>query len=186
MSTAHVLPFLVREKRFGTGGPHDAETRLWSQIAEWRERLFANHCELGRLFSDLRRLYSERGNSGDSRRSSFRHGTFEREVKERGYSSRRVREWISDYEAATTGNPTNASKRKARRVAKSALSQDVLSAFAALLPFEAAQAAFREAARIFHPDHGGNARRMQQLNDAWKAARPYYAPTFQGDKGAVK
>jgi hypothetical protein len=55
-----------------------------------------------------------------------------------------------------------------------ALFSDDLVRFASLLPFAAAQAAYREAAKIVHPDHGGSVEDMQSLNQAWKQVKGYY------------
>lgn len=39
--------------------------------------------------------------------------------------------------------------------------------FLRLLPYDAAQAAYRKAAMTLHPDHGGDMQRMTALNAAW-------------------
>jgi hypothetical protein len=44
----------------------------------------------------------------------------------------------------------------------------VLLDFMKLLPFEAAQKAYRSASMILHPDHGGNMESMSKLNQAWQ------------------
>jgi len=44
----------------------------------------------------------------------------------------------------------------------------VLLDFVKLLPFDAAQSAYRKAALAFHPDKGGDMARMSALNAAWE------------------
>ena len=144
----------------------------WVRIKELTPGTFANRLALGQCFHDLRSLYSDR-NSGGHRLTSA-HGGFEAEIIKRGYKPRTVRGWVADYEAALAGKPSSAAKRRAHRLRRTSHTTDTLTTFATLLPFSAAQAAYRTAARLLHPDHGGNARRMQQLNDAWAQAKKYY------------
>jgi hypothetical protein len=165
--------------------PPDAETRIWQAIERSSATFEADRRQLGRLFLELRNLYSERG----VRRMSAGHGIFEREIKVRGYKSRTVREWISDFEADRDGTPRSSMKRKARRrKTKNHLSAPVLwkdiyagplTAFAALLPAKAAQIAYREAAKILHPDRGGDKAKMQRLNQAWARVKDYYESSAQ-------
>jgi hypothetical protein len=101
-----------------TNSAHDAGERLWTAASAIHRDLKTDFLKLGKVFVDLRNLYSER-NSGDSRRRSG-HGTFEAEIIKRGFALRRVREWIADFEATQTGKLTTAEKRKARRAAQKA------------------------------------------------------------------
>ncbi len=71
--------------------------------------------ELGKLCVKLRNLYSERVKSGDRSDKSSGHGTYIRELEERGYDRRRAAEWVHDYEAAENGTLNTAAKRKASR-----------------------------------------------------------------------
>jgi hypothetical protein len=80
---------------------------------------------------------------------------------------------IADYEATLRGEETTAAKRKARRRAE-LCAADPLIEFAKLLPFRAAQAAYREAAKMYHPDHGGSDGKMQRLNAAWERAQEHF------------
>jgi hypothetical protein len=66
-------------------------------------------------------------------------------------------------------------------VRHAALFSDDLVRFASLLPFAAAQAAFHEAAKIVHPDHGGTEEDMQALNQAWEAVKEYYRSSGEGE-----
>jgi len=155
---------------------------LWYRIRELSPGSDANRLALGQAFQALRALYSDR-NSGGVRPTSG-HGTFEAELRKRTkYSPRAVRDMISDYEANLRGEPSTAAKRKARRRAEASSVADVLIEFARLLPYCAAQAAYREAAKLYHPDHGGSNGKMQRLNLAWGRAKAYYAPTL-GDPHA--
>jgi len=147
-------------------------TRLWADIEALTPGTTCNRLALGQRFHALRSLYSDR--QADVRRT-LGHGVFEAEIIRRGYRPRTVRSWIEDYEAALAGKPLSSAKRKARRLRKSQAPTDPLAEFAALLPFEAAQAAYRAAARILHPDHGGGTLKMQQLNVAWSRVESFYA-----------
>lgn len=172
----------------------DAATRLWHEIEVVYVGGFlpARH-QIGELFWKLRNLYSDR-NSGGSRLTSG-HGVFEKECIKRGYQPRRVREWINDHEVVLglrKPAESTAAKRKARRLNSSAEYQrgyraamndfpiasgqttDAVSRFAALLPFEGLQSAYRTAAKLFHPDLGGACERMQLLNIAWGEAEKYF------------
>jgi hypothetical protein len=147
--------------------------KIWAEVEALTPGSVANRLALGQRFHDLRAKYSDR-NFGGHRLTSG-HGTFEEEIRKRGYRPRSVREWISDYESALAGKPLSAAKRKTRRLRSRPSSPiDPLSAFAALLPFRAAHAAYREAAKIFHPDHGGNGEKMQQLNELWQQVKVHY------------
>jgi len=95
---------------------HDAGERLWNAALRIHSDVKSDLLKLGKIFVDLRNLYSERS-SGESRRSSGK-GTFEAEVVKRGFVPRRVREWIADFEATQQGKPTTAARRKAARSAK--------------------------------------------------------------------
>ncbi|PYV73376.1 MAG: hypothetical protein DMG96_23280 [Acidobacteria bacterium] len=151
----------------------DALAQIWQRIEELKPGTDSNRLALGQCFHELRSLYSDR--QADVRRT-LGHGVFEDEIRKRGYKPRTVREWISDYEANLTGEFSSAAKRRATRRRLKALPGDPVSEFARLLPYKAAQSAFREAAKIYHPDHGGSKRKMQQLNAAWERAKAFYAP----------
>ena len=139
--------------------------RLWVAIEELSPGP-RNRFALGRTFHDLRVLYSDR-NSGGHRLTSG-HGRFETEIRKRSkYSPRAVRDMIADYEASLRGEPSTSAKRKVRR----ALPKEPLIEFARLLPYRAAHAAYREAAKVYHPDHGGSNAKMQRLNAAWEKAQ---------------
>jgi hypothetical protein len=160
----------------------DAAYRLWTAIELVRADLAAHRLQLGKLFLQLRNLYSDR-NSGGHRLTSS-HGTFESEIIQRGFKPRSVRQWITDFEAHRTGTPTSSEKRKTSRRRKtsakaaadvfSGIQNPALTRFAALLPHKAAQSAYREAAKLFHPDHGGDGKKMQELNSLWDEVEPFY------------
>jgi len=44
----------------------------------------------------------------------------------------------------------------------------LLSEFMRLIPFDAAQSAYRKASLTLHPDHGGNMEKMSRLNAIWE------------------
>lgn len=140
---------------------------LWYRIAELTPGTEINRLSLGQCFHELRFLYSDRNSGG--RRLSSGHGTFEIEIRKRTkYSPRAVRDMIADYLANLCGGPSTTAKRKARRFSKVSSSPDPLTEFARLLPFKAVRSAYRVAALLLHPDHGGSTERMQELNHAWK------------------
>lgn len=144
----------------------DQLERLWYRIGELSPGTDGNRLALGQAFQELRALYSDR-NSGGHRLTSG-HGQFEAEIRKRSkYSPRAVRDMIADYEANLRGEETTAAKRKARRAARLSAPSDPMTEFAWLLPHKAALAAYREAAKIYHPDHGGSDSQMQRLNAAW-------------------
>jgi hypothetical protein len=173
----------------------DAANRLWAAIEQAHNDLAANRCQLGKLFFALRNIYSERSNSA-SRRLSSGHGVFQAEILKRGYKPNRVREWVNDYEVVLglrKPSESTSAKRKARRNRESLGSAydrgyeaasyrfnvgctggGPLEKFATLLPFEALQAAYRAAAKIFHPDLGGDSEQMQKLNAAWEAVEKHF------------
>lgn len=152
----------------------DKIEQLWYEIRELTPGTAENRLAMGERFHALRQLYSQK--SADVRRLSG-PGIFEQEIVNRGYRPRTVREWISDYEASVMfGYHTSSAKRKARRQREKAFPKEhPLTAFAELLPVAAAQAAYREAAKIYHPDRGGDESRMQALNVAWERAKEFYA-----------
>lgn len=76
----------------------DAATRIWSEIEAVHRAFDFDRAQLGKLFWQLRNLHSDR-NSGGSRLTCG-HGTFEQEIRKRGFVPRRVREWIVDHEVA--------------------------------------------------------------------------------------
>jgi hypothetical protein len=140
--------------------------QLWLRVETLRPGV-SNRTALGAAFHELRQLYSDR-TSADVRRTCG-HGTFETEIVQRGYKPRTVRGWIEDYESALKGEQSSAAKRKARRLV--GVSTDPRLDFAKMLPFKAAQTAYREAAKLLHPDHGGSNTKMQRLNSAWEKAQ---------------
>jgi hypothetical protein len=150
--------------------------RLWTRVEELSPGT-RNRLALGQAFQELRSLYSER-NSGGHRLTSG-HGSFETEIRKRSkYSARAVRDMIADFESNLRGEPSTSAKRKARRRVKISSASDPVSEFARLLPFQVAQAAYRAAAKMYHPDRGGNNCKMQALNVAWERAKAYYAPCY--------
>jgi hypothetical protein len=69
--------------------------------------------------------------------------------------------------------PTVITKEQAQTASqpKSVMSSpldSVIVEFFRLLPFEAAQRAYRHAATVLHPDHGGDMTSMSKLNAAWQ------------------
>jgi len=188
--TTPVTPDLTHE--------HDAAVRLWTAVGRAHENLAANRRELGKLFFQLKNLYSERANSA-VRRLTSGHGVFQTEIKKRGYKPNRVREWICDYEVGVGLRPpaeSTAAKRKARRVNSSAeyergyqgamndfataYREDPLSRFAELLPFAALKTAFRKALHELHPDHGGSEERTKALISAWEDVERLYCSAAAG------
>jgi hypothetical protein len=171
----------------------DAELRIWHAIDVAALSLSKNRLLLGKLFLHLKSLYSER--SADKRLTSG-HGSFEFETKARGFKTRTVREWIFDFEADRDGKPSTSAGKKARRQQARHLNSaeyergykaamhdfptasgdaaDPISLFQGLLPFEALQAAYRAAAKLYHPDLGGDSALMQRLNEAWSRVEEHY------------
>jgi hypothetical protein len=169
---------------------HDAAARLWTAVERAHEDFVVNRRKLGKLFYQLKNLYSERANSAARRLTSGR-GVFQIEINKRGYRPNRVREWICDYEVEVGLRPpaeSTAAKRKARRVNSSVAYErgyqaamndfptasstvylgDPVSRFAALLPFAALKAAYHKALHELHPDHGGSEERTRALISAWE------------------
>jgi hypothetical protein len=151
---------------------------LWTRAEELAPRTGKYRLILGQCFYRLRLLYS--GHQADVRRTLGR-GVFEAEIVKRGFRPRTVREWIADFEADLNGGRSNAAKRRARRRSQQPADSDPVAEFARLLPYRAAKAAYREAARLFHPDLGGSNRKMQELNVAWERVRNYYTPILRGN-----
>lgn len=164
---------------------HDAEQRLWADVDRVRESFDCDRLQLGKLFCELRNLYSERANSA-ARRLSSGHGIFQAEIVKRGFKPNRVREMIRDFEVSTGLRPTTestAAKRKARRSnsaeykrgyhdairsTHAALDDDPIISFAKLLPYGALKAAYRAALQELHPDHGGSEDQTKELIRAWE------------------
>lgn len=48
---------------------------------------------------------------------------------------------------------------------------DAMAEFMRVIPYEAAQKAFRHAAMMLHPDRGGDMEKMARLNAAWERIR---------------
>lgn len=171
----------------------DASERLWAEIERVSQDFHANRLRLGRLFLDLRNLYSERNSGG--RRLNLGHGTFEEEIRKRGFNPRRVREWIIDFEVSVrlrSPSESTAAKRKARRSnsaeyqrgyhdairqTHASLDNDPLVRFAQLLPYSALKAAKQAALQELHPDHGGSDERTRELLVAWKEIEELHAST---------
>lgn len=168
---------------------HDPELRLWSEIEQARKTFDGNRLLLGKLFYELRNLYSER-NSGGGRLTSGR-GQFEEKIKERGYKPRRVREWINDYEVERGLRPaaeSTAAKRKSRRSnsaeyqrgfnaairsTHAGIEDDPLTRLFELLPSRERQNIYRDlqaAVRLQerHLDHG-DVECTRELIAAWEA-----------------
>ena len=97
-------------------GQYSTVIALWMEVCQLTAGSRSNRLELGKVFRELRDIYSER-NSGGNRRTSG-HGTFEKECLQRGYKPRTVRDLIADYEAFLSGNPSASEKRKVRAVRK--------------------------------------------------------------------
>lgn len=150
---------------------------LWARVEQLAPRTSKYRLLLGESFYRLRSLYS--GHQADIRRR-LGHGVFEAEIIKRGFKPGTVREWIADYEADLEGQLSSAAKRRVRRKTKAATPPEPLLEFAKLLPYRAARAAYREAARILHPDCGESNSKMQELNAAWARARDFYLPTLRG------
>lgn len=178
--------------------PPDAAWRLWAAVDEAHKHFAANRRELGKLFWQLKNLYSERANSA-ARRLTSGHGVFQAEIKKRGYRPNRVREWICDYEVEAGLRPpaeSTASKRKARRSnsdeyqrgyraaiasTHAALEADPVAHFASLLPLsqpvlQGLKSLYRAALQELHPDHGGDEERTKALIAAWEAVEALHSP----------
>jgi hypothetical protein len=135
----------------------------WTAIGLISADIQADTLKLGALFLKLRDLYSDR-NSGGHRLTSG-HGVFEQEIQQRGYKTRTVRQWIGDFQAHQIGAPSSSAKRAARRrTQKTSVKTytDAVVRFASILPYAAAKAAYREAAK------------MQELNSIWEEVQSSY------------
>ena len=100
-------------------GDQDQITCAWRRVNTLCANNRRNRLELGRLFLQLRSLYSER--SVDVRRGSG-HGTFEAECRKRYFNPRTVRDLICDCEANDIRQKggeaqTSAEKRRTARQA---------------------------------------------------------------------
>lgn len=171
---------------------------LWQHIDRLQQP-GALRSQLGEALCRLRSLYSERERKSGRQSADVQgHGTFEREVIRRGWKPRTVRTLISDYEVewaritghAKPGSKTSAEKRQESRARQRARLRprnrrssdipgfrdhaDEFTKFARLLPYRAAKAAFRQAAKCFHPDLGGNGANMTTLNLLWEKLEPLY------------
>lgn len=73
--------------------------------------------------------------------------------------------WPGGVKVETKEDATRQANTAARLAKKSP--SDMSAEFLALLPFEAAQAAYKKAAILFHPDRGGDPSKMTQLNSLW-------------------
>jgi|SRR5579872_159940 len=179
----------------------DAAARLWAEIEAAHRDLAANRLKIGKLFFELKNLYSERSRSAARRLSG--KGVFEREIKKRGFKPNRVREMICDYEVNAGLRPateSTAAKREARRIRGSdeyargfragqknpfgvfgehdifvgSAQSDSWSEFAKILSYREARSAYRAAATRLHPDHAGDAAAMAELNRLWERLEPLY------------
>ena len=159
---------------------------LWADI-EALKRPSVRRFELGRRFFELRQKYSERERKSGGPSAAAGHGEFEAQCIARGWAPRTVRDLIADFQIerqrmadpyaepwAKTSAEKRRERRRSRRKSQELEPSNPLAEFAALLPFEAAQAAYRTAARIYHPDCGGDTLKMQQLNAAWARAKSFY------------
>lgn len=164
---------------------------LWSEVQALK-RPGVRRIELGRRFCELRQKYSERERKSGGQSAAVGHGEFEAQCITRGWAPRTVRDLINDFliERQRMTDPhgepwakTSAEKRRERRTkAKSrcgknaAVTQadDPVTIFARLMSFDVARTAYLLMAKTIHPDHGGDGRKMQMLNDAWASAKPFY------------
>jgi len=182
---------------------HDAGARLWALIEVAHKNFAACRRELGKLFYELRNLYSERGTSQPGGRLTSGHGTFQAEIIKRGFKPNRVREWIVDYEVAIgLRRPAEATsaKRKARHQPSTEYSRGYQAAmsdfstaaaggsfpvaqFANLLPYAALKTAYRAALQELHPDHGGSGERTKALISAWKEVEKEHSSVEFEDTG---
>jgi len=181
----------------------DAAARLWASIERAQKNFSGHQRELGRLFYELRNLYSERANSA-ARRLASGHGVFQAEIIKRRYKPNRVREWIVDYEVSIGLRPpaeSTAAKRKARRPYSRAEfdrgyqaamddfptmagdGSDPIAQFANLLPYAALKSAYRTALQELHPDHGGSGERTKALISAWKEVERLHNSMESADTG---
>lgn len=67
---------------------------------------------------------------------------------------------------STTGSGYGSSSNAVTRTTLSVIDKACLD-FMKLLPYDAAQAAYRKAAMLLHPDRGGDMEKMTQLNQLW-------------------
>jgi hypothetical protein len=174
----------------------DASDRLWKSLELVSQDLTHDRLTMGRVGLELRNLYSERSNSAGRRRSSG-HGSFEAELRKRGYKPNRIREAIRDYRVSIGELPQSEST-KAKRAARSmpsadfkhgwqaareyfldteAQPNDEYALFARTMNHAEAKAVFRAMAKRLHPDHGGSAERMATLNNLWERLEPHYLAT---------
>ena len=180
----------------------DAAVRIWASIERANQHFTTHRRELGRLFFELKNLYSERANSA-ARRLSSGHGVFQAEIKQRGYKPNRVREWVNDHEVEIGLRPpteATAAKRKARRQPSEEYSRgyraamsdfptaagdvaDPVAHFANLLPYAALKTAYRAALQELYPDHGGSEARTKALISAWKEVERLHT-SMESDAGA--
>lgn len=172
---------MTTQERATTECAPDAALRIWSEIEAVHRAFDSDRAQLGKLFWQLRALYSERANSGGSRLTSGR-GSFEREIRKRGFVPRRVREWVNDHEITIGLRPpaestaTKSHARWQRRAKRAARGEDIpffkatdpVCQFALLLPYGALKAAYRAALHDLHPDHGGSEERTKALISAWE------------------
>jgi hypothetical protein len=181
----------------------DAAARIWASIERANKDFTTHRRELGRLFFELKNLYSERANSA-ARRLSSGHGVFQAEIKRRGYKPNRVREWVNDHEVEIGLRPpaeSTAAKRKARRppsraefdrgyqaamhdfpTAAAGDGSDPVARFANLLPFVALKSAYRAALHELHPDHCGSEERTKELIGAWEEVERLHS-SMESDTG---
>lgn len=170
--------------------------QLWSDVA-WLSRPGSRRYDLGAKLCELRRIYSERERNSGGQSAVVGHGQFEAECIRRGFRPRTVRDLIADYEIQfaaflgreTPGRKTSTQKRRESRqragpkrpqhnrrfTDRHDFGSDAdFAAFANLLSHLEARSAFRAAAKRLHPDHGGDAKSMAQLNFLWKKLEPLY------------
>jgi hypothetical protein len=159
----------------------DAEVRLLNSIQSLYSDHQRNTVALGKALFLFRNLLSERNMSGS--RTSSGHGDYCKKLDELGINRRRAAEWVIGHEILLGLRPVSDSpsaKQKARRrpdereLGGLPPVADPLGYFAALLPFEALQSAYRAAAQQLHSDHGGDDAQMAQLNDAWAGVKTFF------------
>ncbi|MFZ0275795.1 MAG: hypothetical protein WA651_02455 [Candidatus Sulfotelmatobacter sp.] len=166
----------------------DAAERLWRSLELVSRDFEHDRLAMGRVCLDLRNLFSERSNSAAPRRSSG-HGSFESELRKRGYKPNRIRECIRDYEVSIALRPpseSTAAKRKARRKSSAdydrgfdagfskgyeSVDQD-LTSFARTLSHAEAKTAWDAAAKRLLREYGPEL--LENVKCVWEQGERYY------------
>jgi hypothetical protein len=170
----------------------DAGKRLWESFELAHHDLEHDRLAVGRLGMELRNMYSERSNSADRRRSSG-HGSFEAELRKRGYKPNRIREAIRDYRVSIGELPqseSTAAKRKARQSKVEDYPTELealtnlysrphpneperrkhLAEFAILIPLQLAELTYKASLECYQE----NWRATRALEAAWSNVKGYY------------